>query len=170
MEKEELKKIAEQDLIEGRSIIDKMKAKRDQMFEFDRGFEKNFKKEFPGLGFNQLEALMKCFKKRPKGVAVAVEQHLALMSGKDMRAKHDSMSNISYSAKPGKDLKAKSIAAALERVSEQFQGTFINDISLIFQIFDPLPLIWRRSLQKILLKKKSFEQNSLINDLKFLLI
>ena len=121
VEKEELKKIAEQDLIEGRSIIDKMKAKRDQMFEFDRGFEKNFKKEFPGLGFNQLEALMKCFKKRPKGVAVAVEQHLALMSGKDMRAKHDSMSNISYSAKPGKDLKAKSIAAALERVSEQFK-------------------------------------------------
>ena len=60
---------------------------------------------------------MKCFKKRPKGVAVAVEQHLALMSGKDMRAK-DPMTSMSYSAKPGKDLKAKSIAAALERVSQ----------------------------------------------------
>ena len=67
MEKEELKKVAEQDLVEGRKIIDEMKGKRDQMFEYDRGFEKNFKREFPGLGFNQLESLMKCFKKRPKG-------------------------------------------------------------------------------------------------------
>lgn len=62
VEKEELKKIAEQDLAEGRKILDNMKVKRDQMFETDKGFEKNFKKEFPGLGFNQLEALMKCFK------------------------------------------------------------------------------------------------------------
>ena len=39
-----------------------MKGKRDQMFEVDKAFEKNFKKEFPGLGFNQLESLMKCFR------------------------------------------------------------------------------------------------------------
>lgn len=54
--------MAELDLAEGRKIIDEMKTKRDQMFEADKAFEKNFKKEFPGLGFNQLEALMKCFK------------------------------------------------------------------------------------------------------------
>ena len=62
VEKEELKKIAEQDLAEGRRILDEMKGKRDQMFEVDKAFEKNFKKEFPGLGFNQLESLMKCFR------------------------------------------------------------------------------------------------------------
>ena len=120
VEKEELKKIAEQDLIEGRTIIDKMKARRDEMFEFDKSFEKHFKKEFPGLGFNQLEALMKCFKKRPKGVAVAIEQHLALSSGKDFRKSHDSLAAYGAAGAQrhgGKDLKAKSIAAALERVS-----------------------------------------------------
>ena len=42
--------------------MQKMRAQHAQMQEFDRSFEKNFKKEFPGLGFNQLEALMKCFK------------------------------------------------------------------------------------------------------------
>ena len=101
-------------------IIDKMKARRDEMFEFDKSFEKTFKKEFPGLGFNQLEALMKCFKKRPKGVAVAIEQHLALSSGKDFRKSHDSLAAYGAAGAQrhgGKDLKAKSIAAALERVS-----------------------------------------------------
>jgi hypothetical protein len=39
-----------------------MKVQHSQLLDFDRSFEKNFKKEFPGLGFNQLEALMKCFK------------------------------------------------------------------------------------------------------------
>ena len=61
-EKEEEKKVADVDLAQGRGMLDEMKAKRDQMFEHDKGFEKNFKKEFPGMGFNQLEALMKCFK------------------------------------------------------------------------------------------------------------
>ena len=61
-EKEEEKKIADVDLAQGRAMLDEMKAKRDQMFEHDKSFEKNFKKEFPGMGFNQLESLMKCFK------------------------------------------------------------------------------------------------------------
>ena len=91
------------------------------MFDADKSFEKNFKKEFPGLGFNQLEALMKCFKKRPKGVANNVEKHMELMSLKGIR--QDSMSTTaSFSSKAPKvkDLKAKSIAAALERVNNKY--------------------------------------------------
>ncbi len=60
--KEEEKEIAEQDYADGRKILDGMKSKREQLLDVDKGFEKNFKKEFPGLGFNQLESLMKCFK------------------------------------------------------------------------------------------------------------
>lgn len=30
--------------------------------ETDKAFEKNFKKEFPGLNYNQLEGLLKAFK------------------------------------------------------------------------------------------------------------
>ncbi len=60
--KEEMKEDAETDLVNGRKILDEMKSKRDQLLDIDKSFEKNFKKEFPGLGFNQLEALMKCFK------------------------------------------------------------------------------------------------------------
>ena len=60
--KEEEKEIADQDLIDGKKVLDELKAKRDQLFEQDKIFEKNFKKEFPGLGFNQLEALMKSFR------------------------------------------------------------------------------------------------------------
>ena len=125
--KEDAKRISEQDLAEGRRILDEMKAKRDQMFEVDKGFEKNFKKEFPGLGFNQLEALMKCFRKRPKGVASGVERHLDLMSKKG-DARQDSMANVAFAARPnaGKDLKAKSIAAALERMSNMFRGTMLK--------------------------------------------
>ena len=59
---EEEKEIADQDLIDGKKVLDELKAKRDQLFEQDKIFEKNFKKEFPGLGFNQLEALMKSFR------------------------------------------------------------------------------------------------------------
>ena len=61
-EKEEEKEIVDQDLIEGKTVIEELKVKREQLFEVDKQFEKNFKKEFPGLGFNQLEALMKSFK------------------------------------------------------------------------------------------------------------
>ena len=57
-----MKEDAETDLVNGRKILDEMKSKRDQLLDIDKSFEKNFKKEFPGLGFNQLEALMKCFK------------------------------------------------------------------------------------------------------------
>lgn len=61
-EKEEYKEIADQDLVDGRKVLDEIKTRRDQLYEIDKSFEKNFKKEFPGLGFNQLEALMKCFR------------------------------------------------------------------------------------------------------------
>jgi hypothetical protein len=60
--KEEWKEVADQDWDLGKRILEGMKSKRDHLFEYDKGFEKNFKKEFPGLGFNQLESLMKCFK------------------------------------------------------------------------------------------------------------
>ena len=116
-EKEEEKKIADVDLAQGRAMLDEMKSKRDQMFEHDKSFEKNFKKEFPGMGFNQLEALMKCFKKRPKGVTGGVERHLELMSRKG-DTRQDSVNSVVQRRTDGAktDLKAKSIAAALERV------------------------------------------------------
>ena len=61
-EKEEEKEIADQDLIDGKKVMSELQAKREQLLEYDKSFEKNFKKEFPGLGFNQLESLMKSFK------------------------------------------------------------------------------------------------------------
>ena len=140
--KEEEKEIADQDLIDGKKVLDELKAKRDQLFEQDKIFEKNFKKEFPGLGFNQLEALMKSFRyyeigtlfwiifptkylvgcviqkrnwffrKRPKGAPGGVDAKAFTISGKDAR-----QDSLGYNGKP-KDggLKTKSIAAALERV------------------------------------------------------
>ena len=121
-EKEEEKKIADVDLAQGRAMLDEMKSKRDQMFEHDKSFEKNFKKEFPGMGFNQLEALMKCFKKRPKGVTGGVERHLELMSRKG-DTRQDSVNSVVSRRPDGAktDLKAKSIAAALERVRSLFK-------------------------------------------------
>ena len=56
------------------------------------------------------------YRKRPKGVASGVERTIELLSKKD--ARQDSMSSVGYqSNRGGKDLKAKSIAAALERVT-----------------------------------------------------
>ena len=57
-----LKDGADLELQLGRQVMQRMRGQHSQMQEFDRSFEKNFKKEFPGLGFNQLESLMKCFK------------------------------------------------------------------------------------------------------------
>jgi len=66
--------------------MQKMKAQHSQMLDYDRSFEKNFKKEFPGLGFNQLEALMKCFKyENSKSYLADWIFNFIFLSGKDPR-------------------------------------------------------------------------------------
>ena len=61
------------------------------------------------------------FRKRPKGVTGGVERHLELMSRKG-DARQDSVNAVprQRTEGQGKDLKAKSIAAALERVNKRF--------------------------------------------------
>jgi hypothetical protein len=52
-------------------------------------------------------------RRRPKG-GHGVEKNVGLYNKKD--ARQDTMSSASHSTRSGKDLKSKSIAAALERV------------------------------------------------------
>ena len=46
--------------------IEKMDHDYKELQEKDKLLDRNFKKEFPGLGFHQLDSLYKLFKKRPK--------------------------------------------------------------------------------------------------------
>ena len=50
----------------GRTLLEGMKAEHKEKVELDKLMDKNFKKEFPGLGFHQVDSLYKLFKKRPK--------------------------------------------------------------------------------------------------------
>ena len=47
-------------------LLEEMEMEYKQMEDQDKAIDKNFKKEFPGLGFHQLDSLYKLFKKRPK--------------------------------------------------------------------------------------------------------
>ena len=67
----EQKEVADLELEEGRRVLNEMRDSCEKLKEYDRGLEKNFKKEFPGMGFNQLEALAKSFRKRPASEAAA---------------------------------------------------------------------------------------------------
>ena len=54
--------MAEQQLSEGRDALASMKDTLVKLSEEDKAMEKNFKKEFPGLNYNQLEGVQKAFK------------------------------------------------------------------------------------------------------------
>ena len=43
-----------------------MQEEYSALQEKEKLLDKNFKKEFPGLGFHQMDSLYKLFKKRPK--------------------------------------------------------------------------------------------------------
>ena len=49
-------------LVEGKRALMELKEMLIKLNEADKAFEKNFKKEFPGLNYNQLEGLSKAFK------------------------------------------------------------------------------------------------------------
>ena len=49
----EMKDVADSELEEGRKVWSEMRDACEKLKDFDRGLEKNFKKEFPGMGFNQ---------------------------------------------------------------------------------------------------------------------
>ena len=50
----------------GEELLAVMEQEYKSMEDQDKAMDKNFKKEFPGLGFHQLDSLYKLFKKRPK--------------------------------------------------------------------------------------------------------
>jgi hypothetical protein len=62
-------------LEDGDRQMEQMEADYKNLQEADKLLDKNFKKEFPGLGFHQLDALYKLFKKRPKVSQSAVIQN-----------------------------------------------------------------------------------------------
>ena len=53
-------------LEDGELQMEQMEVDYKNLQEADKLLDRNFKKEFPGLGFHQLDALYKLFKKRPK--------------------------------------------------------------------------------------------------------
>ena len=50
------------ELEEGRLALAESKDILIKLNEADKVLEKNFKKEFPGFNYNQLEALLKCYR------------------------------------------------------------------------------------------------------------
>ena len=55
-------RVAETELQEGREALASMRERLVSLHDRDKAMEKNFKKAFPALNYNQLEALMKSFK------------------------------------------------------------------------------------------------------------
>ncbi len=55
-------RVAEAELQEGREALASMRERLVSLHDRDKAMEKNFKKAFPALNYNQLEALMKSFK------------------------------------------------------------------------------------------------------------
>jgi flagellar motility protein MotE (MotC chaperone) len=51
-----------EELSEGKQALTVMKERIASLREHDKALEKNFKKEFPALNYNQLEALVKSYK------------------------------------------------------------------------------------------------------------
>ena len=56
------KAVAERELEEGKQALISMREALVKMNESDKALEKNFKKEFPDMNYNQLEALMKLYR------------------------------------------------------------------------------------------------------------
>ena len=53
-------------LEKGEKLQEDMERDYRVLQEKDKLLDRNFKKEFPGLGFHQMDALYKLYKKRPK--------------------------------------------------------------------------------------------------------
>ncbi|XP_071744297.1 cilia- and flagella-associated protein 43 isoform X2 [Lepeophtheirus salmonis] len=102
-----------EELVQSKIILAELKEEYEGLKSQDRILEKGFKKEFPGLNFNQLEALMKAYRKRPKGVT-GISKSLKAFGRKTGDQEN------------AKELKAKSISSALERMSNMFRGTVIK--------------------------------------------
>ena len=109
----------------GIQLLEDMKRTHKEMVENDKLMDKNFKKEFPGLGFHQVDSLYKLFKKRPKAA-----ERLEKTADTWAQQKHDSRRDSKISegqaggAKLGTaELKTKTVQAALARMSNMFMGT-----------------------------------------------
>ncbi len=55
-------KTCERELQTGKEALESLRVTLATMNDKDKALEKNFKKEFPGLNYNQLEALMKSYR------------------------------------------------------------------------------------------------------------
>ena len=109
----------------GVKLLEDMKKSYREKQESDKLMDKNFKREFPGLGFHQVDSLYKLFKKRPKAA-----ERLDKSADSWAQQKHDSRreSKISLGAGAGakmgsEQLKTKTVQAALARMSNMFMGT-----------------------------------------------
>ena len=98
------------ELEEGRKALAETRDHLVKLNEIDKALEKNFKKEFPGFNYNQLEALLKCYRRRPKA-PTGIIKTIDIFSKRDSQKKA-----LAGKGKTGKHLKTKSIAATLERV------------------------------------------------------
>ena len=120
---QDMKDFADEEMIEGKKVLAAMKEHSEKMKEHDRSMEKNFKKEFPGFGFNQLEALNKCFKKRPRQSAEEMQQQEGVLVRRRNVRQDTSSYRTSIGKSRKKDLNKKTIAAAFERMTNMFRNT-----------------------------------------------
>ena len=121
---EEFSKTTES-LESGVKLLEDMKKTYKEKQDMDKHMDKNFKREFPGLGFHQVDSLYKLFKKRPKAA-----ERLEKSADSWAQQKHDSRreSKISLGSGTGaklgsEQLKTKTVQAALARMSNMFMGT-----------------------------------------------
>ena len=105
-------------LEDGVQLLEDMKKTHKEKQDQDKFMDKNFKKEFPGLGFHQVDSLYKLFKKRPKAA-----ERLEKSADSWAQQKHDTRreSKISIGAGSGsklgsEQLKTKTVQAALARM------------------------------------------------------
>lgn len=121
------KSLSEQQLSEGRRALTEMKDRLLQLNEIDKACEKNLKREFPRCNYNQLEALSKVFRRRPVATSSATAGAANFERTVDIFARREERLRKAFgrTSKPGaaRELKAKNIAALLERMSRVFLGT-----------------------------------------------
>ena len=124
-EAEEQYRNTKESLEDGVQLLEHMKKTHKEKLDQDKFMDKNFKKEFPGLGFHQVDSLYKLFKKRPKAA-----ERLEKSADSWAQQKHDTRkeSKISVGSGSGtklgsEQLKTKTVQAALARMSNMFMGT-----------------------------------------------
>eukprot|EP00095_Tigriopus_kingsejongensis_P004573 maker-scaffold462_size163801-snap-gene-0.47 protein:Tk04573 transcript:maker-scaffold462_size163801-snap-gene-0.47-mRNA-1 annotation:"2 -cyclic-nucleotide 3 -phosphodiesterase-like" len=89
-----------------------------ELSDNDKLLEKNFKKSFQGINYNQIEALLAAFRRRPKAGS-SIEKTIAIFAKKD--TKHPKLISI-MGPKEAHDLRSKSIASTLEKMCQMFLG------------------------------------------------